>query len=167
MKGEGRKIIEYWKSKGKDIIFHCDMDGVLADFEGAADSHGMPCVEYKMMPEAYLKLKPYPHAFKILDAIEEQLGIKVRLLTKIPDENPYAATEKLLWLREVEPKRSVKVTITDDKGSIGNEWDFLLDDRIHKANVENFKGTVLHYGLTGKLKDFKEVAEYFEIDYKF
>jgi hypothetical protein len=166
MKGEGRKLIEYWKNNGKEIIFYSDMDGVLADFEGAANLHGMPCVEYKMMPEAYLKLKPYPHAFEILDAIEEQLGIKVRLLTKIPDENPYAATEKLLWLRKVEPKRAVKVTITDDKGSVGNEWDFLLDDRIHKANVANFKGTILHYGETGKFKDFKDVIEYFDIDYK-
>lgn len=167
MKGEGRKIIDFWKGKGKNIIFYCDMDGVIADFEGSAEDHSLPCVEYKMMRGAYLKLKPYPHAFKILDAIEEQLGLSIRLLTKIPDENPYAATEKLLWLREHDKKRAVKVTISDDKGIVGEECDFILDDRIHKANVSNFKGTVLHYGKSGKFKDFKDIVEYFDLDYVF
>ena len=167
MKGDGKKLVELYQSHGKTVTFYCDMDGVVADFEGAALEHNLPCKEYKLVKGAYLKLKPYPHAFKVLDALEEQLGIVVHLLTKIPDENPYAATEKLLWLREVEPKRAVEVTITRDKGSVGSECDFLLDDRIHKAKVGNFKGTVLHFGETGKFKNFEDVVEYFDLDYNF
>lgn len=146
---------------------YVDMDGVLANFELGASEAGLPPKEFKLMRGAYLKLKPYKHAFEILDALEEQLGVEIYLLTKIPDENPYSATEKLLWLREVDEKRAVKVTITPDKGSVGNKYDYLLEDRPHKANVKNFKGKLFVIDHEEPEKNLKALVDYFGIEYHF
>lgn len=163
-----REKIEKLISEGCNVIIYCDMDGVLFDFEDAANKVNKSCKEFKLIKGAYRNLTPYPHAFEVLNAIEEQIkGVKIHLLTKIPDDNPFAATEKLLSLREKAPNRAVNVTITNDKGSVGGKNDYLIDDRPHKAKVNNFRGELLHFGQEGKFKSWKSIVEYFEIDYIF
>lgn len=166
MKGEGRRLIEKYLSEGKRVVLYCDMDGVVANFEGAAEEYNLSCKEFKMMKDAYLKIKPYKHAFEILKKIEA-LGVDIQMATKIPDENPYAATDKLLWLLEYAPERAVDVTITNDKGALGNEWDLLMDDRPHKARVEDFKGHLLHFGENGEFKNWEVVVDYFDLQHEF
>lgn len=163
-----RNKIEKLISEGVRVVIYCDMDGVLFDFEKGAMQVGKPCKEFKMLKGAYVGLEPYPHAFEILNAIEDQIkGVKIHLLTKIPDDNPFAATEKLLSLREKAPNRAIDVTITNDKGSVGGENDYLIDDRPHKAKVKNFRGQLLHFGEDGEFKNWESIVEYFEIDYTF
>lgn len=166
------KILLNKKLGIKPIVF-CDMDGVLVDFEKGARLKNMDCKDYKMIENAYLNLEAYPHGFEILDEIEKQLGVEVYLSTKIPDDNPLAATEKLLYLRKLYnenkiPKhRAVNVIITNNKGVLGSEYDYLIDDRPHKAKVEEFKGQVLHFGSKGKYKNWKEIVDFFGIVYCF
>ena len=160
------KILEKLKNN-KRVVVYCDMDGVVADFEGGALENKMEPHEFKLKKGAYFNLKPYKYAFEVLKAIEKQLGVEIYMLTKIPDENPYSATEKLLWLAKYAKERSVNVIISPDKGCVGSEDDFLIDDRPHKAKVKDFRGTFLYFGENGKFKDFKDVAEYFGVDFNF
>ena len=46
---------------------YIDMDGVLADFEKAADLHGLDPKEFKMLPGAYRHLEWMPGAENALE----------------------------------------------------------------------------------------------------
>ena len=134
------------------MTIYVDMDGVIADFEKAMNEKGMAPKEFKMLRNTYMVLEVVPGARKGIKALQE-MGYEIHIATKIPDDNPYAATEKLLWLRKHFPDLAVNVTITPNKGQLGNSKDFLIDDRIHKAKVSDFAGTVLHFGTEGKYKE--------------
>lgn len=142
---------------------YVDMDGVIADFEGYANELGKLPSEVKMMRGTYLRLKPYPDAKESINKLIAR-GFNLHVATKIPDDNPYAATEKLLWLGEHFPMLLPNVTITNDKGALGNRYSFLIDDRIHKANVSSFKGKVLHFGENGFYKNWSDVLNFFGVE---
>lgn len=141
---------------GKNRKFFLDMDGVAFDFAGARDALGMTSEQFKMMRGAYRDLKPYPGVVEnVLKLIET--GWDVWVATKIPDLNPYAATEKLLCINEHMPFLSKSVIITPNKGTLGNEHSFLLDDRPHKAHCDEFEGRLLTYGFDNEYKNWDEV----------
>lgn len=143
------------------MTIYVDMDGVIADFEKSMNEKGMTPKEFKMLRNAYVELEVAPGAREGIKALQD-MGYELHIATKIPDDNPYAATEKLLWLREHFPDLAVNVTITPNKGQLGNPEDFLIDDRIHKAKVADFAGTVLHFGPEGKYKEWMHVIDFFE-----
>lgn len=151
----------YNEIKNKNVpTVYFDMDGVMADFDRAIIEYKMIGSKLKLVKGLYLDLHPYPGAFEAMDEIGK-MGFNRHIATKIPDENPYAATEKLLWLRDKKPEMVQHTTITPNKGQLGNEFDFLIDDRIHKANVLDFKGTILHFGPNGEYKDWNSILDYF------
>lgn len=139
--------------------FFCDLDGVGANFAASRDALGISSLEFKMMPGAYRNLQPYPgfadNLLKLLDA-----GWDVWIATKIPTDNPGAATEKLLWVNEHIPFMRKSVIITPNKGTLGGPMDFLLDDRPHKAHVMEFVGTVLAYGFDNEYQSWDQVMAF-------
>ncbi len=139
---------------------YIDMDGVLADFEKAAELHGLDPKEFKMLPGAYRHLEWMPGAEKALDYLLAN-GANVWIATKIPHENPLSATEKLQWWQDRRPDMLKRVIITPDKGTLGNEHDMLVDDRPHKAHCEHFLGTFIHFG-SDKFPTWDAVIVYLE-----
>lgn len=121
-----------------------DFDGTLADFVGAAAAHGMEPKQFKRVAGAFLELPLIPGAVEAIERAQA-LGLQVFGLTKIPAINPYAATEKLLWAHRHLPMLHDKVIISSDKGAVGTERDFLIDDMPQWANAKNFPGTVIHF----------------------
>lgn len=121
---------------------YIDMDGPSAHFERAFLAAGMDPKTFKTQRGVYQKLQVVEG---LLDAIEEfeARGLEVFFLTKIPAANPYAATEKLLWVQELLPRLVDRVIISSDKGAVGTERDFLVDDHPEWANAHNFRGTVV------------------------
>jgi 5'(3')-deoxyribonucleotidase len=137
-----------------------DLDGVAADFDkGCADS-GLPPEEFKLQRGAYRQLAEVAGAMETLSWLEA-LGYDVFIATKIPHHNPYAATEKLLWLGERKPHLLKKCIITPHKGLLGDEHDYLIDDRPHKAHCDEFAGTLLHFGAGGTYRTWAAIREYF------
>lgn len=139
---------------------YVDMDGVIADYARAIIEYGMPGEKLKMVQGVFRGLHPYPGAFAALDEIAK-MGFNIHIATKIPDKNDFAATEKLQWINEHIPHMRPHTTITPNKGQLGQPWDYLIDDRIHKANVVEFRGTVLHFGPTGDYPDWESVLNFF------
>lgn len=136
--------------------FFCDLDGVGADFASARDASGLPSEEFKLIPGAYRNLQPYPgFADRLLTLLD--WGWDVWIATKIPNDNPHAATEKLLWVQEHIPFMRKSVIITPNKGTLGDVSSFLIDDRPHKAHCEDFVGTFLRYGEHNEYKDWDQV----------
>lgn len=123
---------------------YIDMDGTSFDFEGAARDHGVEPHHLKLIAGAYRGLKLLPGTLEAIRAFEEA-GFYPFLLTKIPSSNPYAATEKLLCVREAIPHLADRIIITPDKGCVGTAIDCLVDDRLDWANCQDFAGTKIAF----------------------
>lgn len=140
-------------------IAYVDMDGVIADFAAGMKHAGVddPKV-FKLMAGAYMNLPLCFYAERLIDTLERK-GFKVRILTKPPTDNVFAATEKLIWIKQQFPRLLEHVTITHDKGQVGSERDVLIDDRPHKANCENFRGTFYHWVDNPDWDNFNKVLD--------
>lgn len=121
-----------------------DMDGVLVDFDGFMSKHNLTPDQTKKMHGAYLAMAPYPDG---LAGIREliAMGFEVWIATKPPTGMPFAYADKVSWILEHLPELAERIIITHDKGLLGNKQDFLIDDRPHKANCEQFSGRLIRF----------------------
>src|SRR5260370_570879 len=74
-----------------------DLDGVLADLEKGATDHGMHPSEAKRKVGFYRNLPLIARAQESVQILRTD-GWHEWALTKIPDSNPFSATEKLQWM---------------------------------------------------------------------
>lgn len=139
--------------------FFIDLDGVTADFATARDESGLTSDVFKLLPGSYLNLKPYPEAIAGIRQLVAR-GFDCWIATKIPHDNPYAAAEKLFWVKQYLPELFKSVIITPNKGTLGTQRDFLIDDRPHKAHIDEFAGTLLTYGHKNEFQSWEQVMEF-------
>lgn len=121
-----------------------DLDGTLVDFVRGAELADMPPKEFKVQRGAFLDLPLIEGAQEAVAEVEV-LGYYPFILSKISKDNPYAAAEKLIYVRQRFPSIGERVIITPDKGAVGSARDFLVDDCPEWANAHNFPGTVLRF----------------------
>lgn len=124
---------------------YLDMDGPLANFEDAMDFYGEPAKVVKLIPGVYAKLPPTKGSVDAVQTIIHDLDFDLMVLTKVPDKNPYAAAEKLMWIDQWHPDLHGRVIISPDKGCIGTKRDILIDDHPEWANASKFPGTIIHF----------------------
>lgn len=94
-----------------------------------------------------------------IEAVRELVAIPhlhVFVATKIPDHNPHAATEKLLWLHLELPELEDRIIITQNKACIGKIGDFLVDDWADHADASLFPGSFIHF-MNPQFPDWKAV----------
>ena len=153
------RVITYNTNARKVFI---DLDGVVADFETARDASGLPSSAFKLIKGSYRNLLPYKEAVHGVHYIKT-LGFDVWFATKIPTKNPYAATEKLLWVEQYFPDMVKSTIITPNKGTLGGKLDFLIDDRPHKAHCTEFVGRLMTYGShkDAEFKSWEQVCNFF------
>lgn len=140
-----------------------DMDGVLVDFDSYKLQHGLSADEVKRRPGAYLDMSPISRAIDAVRALAG-MGFEVWIATKPPTGVPYAYSDKAAWILQHLPELKRRIIITHDKGLLGDALDFLCDDRPHKANCEQFAGTLVRfvngYHWPEALKLFREVRRH-------
>lgn len=121
-----------------------DMDGVLVDFDGYMREMGVTASDIKKTPGAYFDMKPMHGA---LEAIRELIarGYEVWIATKPPTGMHHAYGDKAAWVLKHLPELATRIVITHDKGFLGDADDYLIDDRPHKANCEEFIGTLIPF----------------------
>lgn len=121
-----------------------DMDGVVVDFDRYMRSMGLTSDEVKRKPGAYLEMPPIPGAFAGVQWLIGR-GFDVWLATKPPTGISYAYSDKAEWVFRNLPELKRKLILTHDKGLLGDGGDFLVDDRPHKANCEQFRGMLITF----------------------
>lgn len=121
-----------------------DMDGVLVDFDGYMQKHNLSGDEVKIIPGAYLEMEPYAEGLAGVKSLLG-MGMEVWIATKPPTGVPAAYADKVTWVLRYLPELKRKIIITHDKGLLGDSGDFLVDDRPHKANCEEFKGLLIPF----------------------
>lgn len=125
-----------------------DMDGVIVNFDAYMSKYNLTGDEVKKIPGAYLEMEPYPEALAAIKVLVGS-GFDVWLATKPPTGIPYAYSDKAAWVFKHLPELKRKLILTHDKGLLGCERDFLVDDRPHKANCQSFPGTLIPF-INGK-----------------
>lgn len=120
------------------------MDGVLADFDRLKRELGVEGEELKKIPGAYLRLEPIPGA---IEGVRSLIGMGYErwVATKPPTGIPEAYADKAAWILQHLPELKRRIIITHDKGLLGDENDYLIDDRPHKANCRKFRGALIEF----------------------
>lgn len=125
---------------------HCDMDGVLADFDRFVFENMGRTFEHSSGPGAddemwnflrgvdrlYYKLEPTPYATLLWETICKCSNYQ-QVLTAIPRRAsvPTAEADKIQWMAErIDPKAVVKIgPYSRDKWKHAKPGDILIDDR--------------------------------------
>lgn len=130
---------------------YCDMDGVIADFDGQKNA----VQRYAVEKGFFKKLKPIKHN---LDAIKKivELGFNVKILTASPNEQ--ADKDKIAWLeKNFENVECIICRVGQTKANFVDDIknSLLLDDYI--VNIDEWRkkgGIALQVG-----KDIKSIEE--------
>lgn len=133
-------------------IVYFDLDGVMADYDSAISYKDDPSVP---MNGFFANLKPIDGAIDAFIRISEDYDCF--FLTTAPWSNPYALTDKRLWVENHLGVSAFKKLITSHRKDllIG---DYLIDDR--KVNgAEDFIGVHIHFG-QGEFKDWESVVNF-------
>ena len=119
-----------------------DLDNVLADFNKViANLIPITDASTKILEKGFYEgLEVMPHAKERVAELMSHPEIDLWVATKLPKLNPYAATEKLLWVAKHFPALENKVFITPDKTFLIG--DILIDD---DDRWDNFKGLFLKF----------------------
>ncbi len=91
------------------------------------------------------------------------MGYRVEIATKPPTGVAQAYADKAQWILDHLPELKRNITVTHDKGQLGNAEDYLIDDRPHKANCESFQGTLIHFN---EERDWPHVLAHLTADAK-
>lgn len=137
------------------------MDGPLADFDLYCTQRGLDPKEAKRYSDTYLNLPPTKGAIEHVAELLEMNKLYLFVLSKIPAENPGAATEKHFWLERYFPPLASRLILSPDKGCVGTPRDFLVDDHPEWANAHNFPGTILHFG-SPTCRNWGDVLSFFD-----
>lgn len=120
------------------------MDGVIVDFDSYKRDRCLTGDEVKKQVGAYLAMPAIPGAIAAVRSLIG-MGFEVWIATKPPTGVPHAYSDKAAWVMENIPELKRRIIVTHDKGLLGDQWDYLCDDRPHKANCENFSGTLVRF----------------------
>lgn len=138
----------------------CDMDGVLADFEALLRMLNTTGERLKNTPGAYASLKPIPGAIEAVRSLIG-MGFELWIASKPATGLPGTYSDKVRWILEYLPELKRRIILTHDKGLLGSERDFLIDDRPHKANCEQFRGTLIRFNCAPHYRQWPDVLSYF------
>jgi len=147
----------------KSKIF-IDLDGVIVDFEKKMKELNYTGDIMKKMPGIYQQLDAIPHAISNVNSLTG-MGFEIWIATKPPTGIAQAYADKVSWILQNLPDLKRRIILTHNKGLLGCEKDYLIDDRPHKANCDQFAGTLLPFHEKGEMNFYTwdGILSYFRI----
>ncbi len=145
----------------KKLIF-IDLDGVIADFISAMNSHPLrkisPYDEHPdTIPGIFRNLKPILGSIDAIKLLLQSDSYEVYFLSTAPWNNPSAWTDKRLWLEDQFGELvNRKLILTHRKDLI--KGDILVDDRPNNG-ADKFGGEWIHFG-SEQYPDWSSVLKY-------
>lgn len=143
-------------------LLYIDLDGVVADFVTAMNTH--PLINQPphdknpdTIPGLFRHLKPIDAAIESVKKLLKSPKYDVYFLSTAPWNNPSAWTDKRLWIEEQfgnEINRRLILTHRKDL-VIG---DILIDDRPNNG-AKNFQGEWIHFG-SKDFPDWNSIIKY-------
>ena len=130
-------------------ILYIDLDGVVADFVSAMNSHPLrneaPYNKYPdKIPGIFRNLKPIEAAISSVEKLLQSEKYEVYFLSTAPWGNPSSLTDKRLWLEEQFGETiKRKLILTHRKDLVIG--DILIDDRPNNG-AKDFKGELITFG---------------------
>ena len=122
-----------------------DMDGVIVDFDQLKSDLGVDVEALKGMQGAFRRMRPMPGAIEGVRSLIA-MGFEVWIASKPVTGVPHCYSEKVEWILNHLPELKRRIILTHDKGLLGDAGDVLIDDRPHKANCQQFPGTLIVFG---------------------
>lgn len=146
------------KDEGEDekYIVFLDMDGVLADFDGAISS-GVEWDPPEMFePGFFRNLKVMPGAKEAVAQLLAQDDLEVYIGSKPTSKNRLSATEKMDWINEHFPELVRNMVLVCDKKLL--RGDILIDDDKERWG-HVFEGRFIHFDRKNPEKAWAEITK--------
>ena len=130
-------------------LLYIDLDGVVADFVSAMNTHPKkeisPYDEHPdTIPHIFRDLKPIKGAIKAVNILLDATNYNVYFLSTAPWNNPSAWIDKRIWLEEqFGDKINRKLILTHRKDLV--KGDILIDDRPNNG-AKDFEGEWIQFG---------------------
>ncbi len=133
------------------LRIYIDMDGVLANFQEAADKlkEKLPMeLSGNLKPDEVLDFSTFTPMPGAIDAVAALLdmGHEVFIASTPPWNNPDAWGQKRNWIEKYLPQLKRKVILTHRKDFLIG--DILIDDSSYRGQPD-FKGTWIHFNQDG------------------
>ena len=133
----------------KKLRIFIDMDGVLADFQKAANDLPKDIAHPDLVLD-FSKFDPIPGAREGVDKLLD-MGHDLFIASTPPWNNPAAWGQKRDWINKHFPELKRKVFLTHRKDLL--DGDILIDDTTYRGQLD-FKGTFIHFGKDGQYWPF-------------
>ena len=130
-------------------LLHIDLDGVMADFVSAMNSHPSRHTppydkDPDTIPGLFRNLNPIKYAIKSVNKLLDSKKYEVYFLSTAPWNNPSAWTDKRLWLEDkFGDSINRRLILTHRKDLV--KGDILIDDRPNNG-AKDFEGEWIHFG---------------------
>ena len=136
----------------KKVVF-LDMDGVLANFEGALKEviHDPPEMFQK---DFFLNLEPMEGSKEFVDWAFQQDYLRLYIGSKPAVKNLWSTIEKYWWIEKHFPKLLKKMVLVCDKGLL--RGDVLVDDD-HARWGHKFHGLFFHFDRNKPKEEFERL----------
>lgn len=139
------------------IVF-LDMDGVLADFDGAITSGVKVDPPEMFIPGFFRNLKVMEGAKEGVASLLSNPNLEIYIGSKQTSHNTLCATEKMDWVAEHFPELKKNIVLVCDKKLLrGN---FLIDDDVVRWGSE-FKGAFIFFDKTQPKKEWQRITNFF------
>lgn len=141
----------------KKIVF-VDMDGVLADFDGAIPP-GSPYDPPEMFELGFFRnLKVMDGAKEGVAALLANPNLEVYIGSKMTSKVTNCASEKMEWIKEHFPELLRNMVLCCDKKLLRGS--FLIDDDVARWG-HAFKGGFIHFDRTKPKQEWQRIANFF------
>lgn len=139
----------------KKTVF-IDMDGVLADFDGAIHTHVGEDPPEMFVPGFFRNLAVMPGAKEAIEALLANKNLDVYIGSKITSKVPTCATEKMEWVAMHFPKLLKRMCLVCDKMLL--RGDVLVDDDFPRW-AHKFDGQFIHFDTHNSKKCWEAVVK--------
>lgn len=139
------------------IVF-VDLDGVLANFDGAITSGILQDPPEMFEPGFFRNLEILDGAKEAINELLANKNLEIYVGSKMTSKVTTCASEKMEWVKEHFPGLLRNMVLCCDKKLL--RGDFLIDDDVERWG-HKFKGAFIHFDRTKPKQEWQRISDFF------